>query len=52
MRMNPKEKVLARRLLLYMLSRESKPKELQAMYAKQLGVDISDCQLPEKLLSD
>ena len=49
-KMNPKKRVLCRRLLLHMLGKERKTSDLRAKYAAQLGVEPDECQLPERIL--
>lgn len=48
--MNPKGRPLCRDLLLHMLGKRIK--NLHERYAKQLGVEVDDCELPERLKPD
>lgn len=49
-RMNPKKRVLCRRLLLHMLGYEKKPDELRKQYSTQLEIELDECQLPNQLV--
>jgi len=49
-KINVSKRVLCRRLLLYMLGQEKRVKELHEKYAKQLNLEVQDCELPTPLM--